>query len=144
MHAPRPRTAQMTCVLGAATAVAAGLISAGPAQALNGSDATAGQYTSVVKLNVGGETNSRGCTGALVDASWVLTAASCFARSPRQHRHHPDLDPVTAARMVMPPGRRHHHRAAPSDPASLRNPRVAMKPVLKETPCLTPVRARHG
>ncbi|MFF4583549.1 trypsin-like serine protease [Streptomyces sp. NPDC001373] len=82
MHAPRPRTAQMTCLLAAAAAVAAGLISAGPAQALNGPDATAGQYTSVVKLNVGGETNSRGCTGALVDASWVLTAASCFAATP--------------------------------------------------------------
>ncbi|MEU3750701.1 MULTISPECIES: S1 family peptidase [Streptomyces] len=82
MHALRPRTAQMTCLLATATALAAGLVSAGPAVALHGPEAPAGQHAYTVKLNIGDETNSRGCTGTLVDASWVLTAASCFGATP--------------------------------------------------------------
>ncbi|MET9608372.1 S1 family peptidase [Streptomyces sp. NPDC006512] len=84
MHVLRPRTAQMTCLLATATAtaVAAGLVSAGPAVALHGPEALAGQHAYVVKLNIGDETNSRACAGTLVDASWVLTAASCFGATP--------------------------------------------------------------
>ncbi|MER7466820.1 trypsin-like serine protease [Streptomyces sp. NPDC097981] len=82
MSASRPRPARMTGLLATATAVAAGLASAGPAQALTGPEAPAGQYASVVQLNVGDEANSRACTGTLVDARWVLTAASCFAATP--------------------------------------------------------------
>ncbi|MCY0920337.1 trypsin-like serine protease [Streptomyces sp. H27-G5] len=77
-----PRPARMTSLLVTATAVAAGLVSAGPAQAVTGPEATTGAHTAVVKLNIGDEANSRACTGTLVDARWVLTAASCFATTP--------------------------------------------------------------
>ncbi|MFG2335359.1 FG-GAP-like repeat-containing protein [Streptomyces yangpuensis] len=79
MSTPRPRTARMTGLLAAATAVAAGLTSAGPAHALTGPEVPSGQLASVVRLNVGDEANSRGCTAAFVNEWWVATAASCFA-----------------------------------------------------------------
>ncbi|WP_329448722.1 FG-GAP-like repeat-containing protein (plasmid) [Streptomyces sp. NBC_01426] len=77
-----PRPARVTSLLVTATAVAAGLVSAGPAQAVTGPEATAGGHTALVKLNIGDEADSRACTGTLVDARWVLTAASCFAATP--------------------------------------------------------------
>ncbi|MER5935219.1 trypsin-like serine protease [Streptomyces sp. NPDC002054] len=76
------RTARIPALLVTTTAVAAGLVPAGSALAVSGPEAAAGQHTSVVKLNIGDEPNGRGCTGALIDASWVLTAASCFAATP--------------------------------------------------------------
>ncbi|MEV7617333.1 trypsin-like serine protease [Streptomyces sp. NPDC089799] len=82
MLAPRLRSARTTGLLVSATAVAAGLISAAPATALAGPEAPADQYKAVVKLNIGDEVNSRACTGALLDANWVITAASCFAAAP--------------------------------------------------------------
>ncbi|MGW1769510.1 FG-GAP-like repeat-containing protein, partial [Streptomyces sp. NPDC002073] len=65
-----------------ATAVAAGLISAAPALALTGPEAPTDTYKSVAKLTIGDEATSRACTGTLVDARWILTAASCFANTP--------------------------------------------------------------
>ncbi|MCX5403850.1 S1 family peptidase [Streptomyces sp. NBC_00335] len=82
MSALRPRTARISGLLVTTTAVAAGLVPAGSAQAVSGPEAAAGQHTSVVKLNIGDEATGRGCTGSLIDASWVLTAASCFAATP--------------------------------------------------------------
>ncbi|MER6203203.1 S1 family peptidase [Streptomyces sp. NPDC001586] len=81
MLAPRLRPARMTVLL-SATAVAAGLISAAPALAVTGPEAPADSHKSVVRLTIGDEANSRACTGTLVDARWVLTAASCFATTP--------------------------------------------------------------
>ncbi|WP_328966408.1 trypsin-like serine protease [Streptomyces sp. NBC_00239] len=81
MLAPRLRPARMTVLL-SATAVAAGLISAAPALALTGPEAPTDAYKSVVKLNIGDEETSRACTATLVDARWILTAASCFAATP--------------------------------------------------------------
>ncbi|MGG8408894.1 trypsin-like serine protease [Streptomyces sp. 12297] len=82
MLAPRLRPARMTVLL-SATAVAAGLISAAPAFALTGPEAP-DLFTNkaVVQLTVGDETNSRGCTAALLDDNWIITAASCFAATP--------------------------------------------------------------
>ncbi|MGW7342756.1 trypsin-like serine protease [Streptomyces sp. NPDC054854] len=82
MSAFRPRTARISGLLVIATAVAAGIVPAGSAQAVSGPEVTAGQHASVVKLNIGDEANGRGCTGSIVDVSWVLTAASCFAATP--------------------------------------------------------------
>ncbi|MFD8148178.1 trypsin-like serine protease [Streptomyces sp. NPDC059708] len=82
MLASRLRPARTTGLLVSATAVAAGLISAAPATALTGTDAPATQLKSVVKLNIGDEANSRACTAALLDADWIITAASCFAATP--------------------------------------------------------------
>lgn len=82
MSQTRPRALRMTGLFTTATAVAAGLISAVPAQAVTGPEAQAGQYASTVKLNLGDEANSRACTASLIDANWIVTAASCFAATP--------------------------------------------------------------
>ncbi|MEV6688456.1 FG-GAP-like repeat-containing protein [Streptomyces sp. NPDC051130] len=84
MTGNRPRTARVTGLLVTATTVAASFICTGTAQAVTGPEATAGLYASVVKLSVGDEANSRGCTATLVDEWWVATAASCFAAIPGQ------------------------------------------------------------
>ncbi|MFD9271476.1 trypsin-like serine protease [Streptomyces goshikiensis] len=62
-----------------ATAVGAGLIAAVPAGAVAGSEVKDGDYAFTVKLSIEDEAHSQACTGALVDAQWVLTAASCLA-----------------------------------------------------------------
>ncbi|MEU9798973.1 RICIN domain-containing protein [Streptomyces sp. NPDC051000] len=67
------RTAWAATLL--ATAVAGGLLTAGSATALAGSDAPSSGYAFAAKLNIG---DKAACSGALVDAQWVLTAASCF------------------------------------------------------------------
>ncbi|MFH8372245.1 trypsin-like serine protease [Streptomyces cyaneofuscatus] len=78
---PRPKwLAACTTVGITATLLSAG--TTGTAGAVVGSPAPTGQYVSVVKLNIGDEANSRACSGTLVDPSWVLTAASCFAATP--------------------------------------------------------------
>ncbi|MFE2273275.1 trypsin-like serine protease [Streptomyces lavendulae] len=85
MSASRPRAARIPGLLAAtATAVmSVGLaVPAAPALAVAGPEAAAGQLPSVVKLGLGDESNSRACTGVLVDRFWVLTAASCFAGTP--------------------------------------------------------------
>ncbi|MFD3327276.1 S1 family peptidase [Streptomyces sp. NPDC058701] len=82
MHAPRLRPARIAGLV-SATAVAAGLVSAAPALAVNGPEAPDEfKNQAVVKLVIGDETNSRGCTGALLDENWILSAASCFAGTP--------------------------------------------------------------
>ncbi|MEV6952465.1 FG-GAP-like repeat-containing protein [Streptomyces sp. NPDC051183] len=84
MSALRPRAARMSGLLVTATAVTTGLIAAGPAQAVTGPEAPAGQYAHVTRLDIGDELGSRACTAALVDEWWVATAASCFATAPGQ------------------------------------------------------------
>ncbi|THA76248.1 RICIN domain-containing protein [Streptomyces sp. A0592] len=58
-----------------ATSVGTGLLAASPALALNGSDAPGTGHAFTAKLNIGDRAS---CSGALVDAQWVITAASCF------------------------------------------------------------------
>ncbi|MGW5851050.1 FG-GAP-like repeat-containing protein [Streptomyces sp. NPDC055254] len=65
-------------------AVTAGFASASTSQAVTGSEAPAGQHPYTVKLHIGDKANSRACTGSLIDAYWVATAASCFAATPGQ------------------------------------------------------------
>ncbi|MFJ6793898.1 S1 family peptidase [Streptomyces sp. NPDC091268] len=78
----RPRTARMTCLLVTPSAVFASLIPTGSALALAGPEAEAGKHAYTVKLSIGDEAHARACTGTLVDATWVLTAASCFGATP--------------------------------------------------------------
>ncbi|MHA4774425.1 trypsin-like serine protease [Streptomyces sp. MSC1_001] len=78
----RPRAARMSGLLATAGGVTACLVSAAPVQAIAGPESAAGQYAAVVRLTIGEEAAVRGCTGTLLDASWVLTAASCFAATP--------------------------------------------------------------
>ncbi|WP_344117566.1 trypsin-like serine protease [Streptomyces blastmyceticus] len=47
------------------------------AHAVVGSPVADGAYAFTAKLDIGG--GQRGCSGVLVDASWLVTAASCFA-----------------------------------------------------------------
>ncbi|MFD5146796.1 trypsin-like serine protease, partial [Streptomyces sp. NPDC058401] len=74
------RTRWMAAAVTIAGATA--LMPAGGALAAVGTPAAAGQYTHTVQLNIGDEANSRACSAVLVDASWVLTATSCFAKTP--------------------------------------------------------------
>lgn len=57
------------------------LLTASPATALHGSDAPGNDYASAAKLNIDGRA---ACSGALVDAQWVITAASCFRNGSAQ------------------------------------------------------------
>ncbi|MEU7134029.1 FG-GAP-like repeat-containing protein [Streptomyces sp. NPDC046261] len=75
----RSRAGWTAAVLASAIGTAA--LTAAPAQAVVGGAAKDGQYAFTAKFDIGGK---RGCTGALVDAQWALTAASCFADDPGQ------------------------------------------------------------
>jgi hypothetical protein len=60
-----------------AAVAAAGVLAAPPAQAVVGPAAADQARSFTTRLAVGG--TERACSAALVDAHWVLTAASCFA-----------------------------------------------------------------
>ncbi|MFI2356445.1 trypsin-like serine protease [Streptomyces anulatus] len=72
----RPRAALFTGLL--ATSLAAGVLTATPAQALSGNAVAAGTHTFTAKLEIGEGDTKRACTGALIDPRWVVTASSCF------------------------------------------------------------------
>ncbi|MFG2336510.1 trypsin-like serine protease, partial [Streptomyces yangpuensis] len=78
----RPRSARMTGLLISVTALSAGLVLPAPAMAVTGPEAPAGQFASALKLSIGDDANSRGCTATLVDELWIATAGSCFAATP--------------------------------------------------------------
>ena len=71
--------AALTGALLAAGAVP-GVLTGAPAQAVSGSSAVPTTYSFTAQITIGD--HDRGCSAALVDAEWVLTAASCFAASP--------------------------------------------------------------
>ncbi|GCD33415.1 hydrolase [Streptomyces chrestomyceticus JCM 4735] len=80
MHRRIPRPAWLTTVT--AAVVAAGALTTAPAQAVAGDPVADQTYAFTAKLDIGD--GARSCSGALVDAHWILTAASCFADDPAQ------------------------------------------------------------
>ncbi|MFJ9318856.1 FG-GAP-like repeat-containing protein [Streptomyces globisporus] len=72
------RRARVTALLAAGAAVGALTITA-PAQAIAGDPVTGDAYAFTAKLDIGEGDARRACSGALIDAQWILTAASCFA-----------------------------------------------------------------
>ncbi|MEU6311533.1 trypsin-like serine protease [Streptomyces sp. NPDC047014] len=81
MFALRPRSARIAGLV-AASAAALALLPSTPATAVTGPGATAGSYPFTVRVQLGGDADSRTCTGTLVDQFWIMTAASCFATTP--------------------------------------------------------------
>ncbi|MGW8453152.1 trypsin-like serine protease [Streptomyces niveus] len=79
---PRSRNARLSGAAGfvAALLAASTLVSAAPAPAVTGSPAAANSYAFTTRLDIGN--GQRACSGALVYADWVATAASCFAADP--------------------------------------------------------------
>lgn len=67
----------MALVVAAATVGAVSITP--PAHALAGDAATGNAYAFTAKLDIGEGEAKRACTGALIDAQWILTAGSCFA-----------------------------------------------------------------
>ena len=82
MSALRSRAPRISGLVVGATAVTAGLLSAGVSEAVSGPEATTGQFAATVKLSIGDEANGRNCSGTLIDSYWLATAASCFAATP--------------------------------------------------------------
>ncbi|QDN96053.1 S1 family peptidase [Streptomyces sp. RLB1-9] len=77
MSAFRPRTAWPGGLV-AATSLAAAL-TATPASAVSGPQASDAVAAATARLDVGGQ---RGCSATLVASQWLLTAASCFTDTP--------------------------------------------------------------
>ncbi|MFD3525789.1 tachylectin-related carbohydrate-binding protein [Streptomyces sp. NPDC058653] len=79
---PRSRNVRLSGTAGfiAALLTASTLVSAAPAPAVTGPSAAANAYAFTARLAIG--SSQRACSGALVYADWVLTAASCFATDP--------------------------------------------------------------
>ncbi|MEU8581698.1 FG-GAP-like repeat-containing protein [Streptomyces abikoensis] len=65
--------------MGIATSAVAAAV---PAHAVVGEEAQPGSYAFTARLTIGD--GARGCSAALVEQQWLLTAASCFADNPPQ------------------------------------------------------------
>ncbi|MEH0396258.1 FG-GAP-like repeat-containing protein [Streptomyces sp. NPDC019826] len=77
MNFRRPQTVRALSLLSATAAVGA-LTLTSPAQAIVGTPVADSTYAFTAQIEIGDGDSKRACTGALVDAQWVLTASSCF------------------------------------------------------------------
>ncbi|MFG2919581.1 trypsin-like serine protease [Kitasatospora sp. NPDC048298] len=78
----KSRSRRTGALVAAAASGVLATLSIPSAHAVVGDAAADGSYAFTARLVIGD--NLRGCTGALVDRSWVLTAASCFSDDPAQ------------------------------------------------------------
>ncbi|MFD7263734.1 trypsin-like serine protease [Streptomyces sp. NPDC059874] len=76
------RPARLAALAAAALVAVPLVLTAAPAQALSGTPVTDASYAFTAQIRVGVGDAMRSCTGALVDPSWIVTAASCFAANP--------------------------------------------------------------
>ncbi|MFD8204665.1 S1 family peptidase [Streptomyces sp. NPDC059701] len=79
-HTRSVRLAALAVALTAGSAV----LTAGPAAAVTGPAAAASDTTHAYTAQIVVGSHDRGCSGVLVDAEWLLTAASCFADKPAE------------------------------------------------------------
>ena len=73
--------------------LAAGSATAGPAFGVAGGTPAGDGYGFVAHIEVGD--NVRGCSGALIDPEWVVTATSCFAEGGQPVQPGPPAQPTT-------------------------------------------------
>ncbi|MFE9270835.1 trypsin-like serine protease, partial [Streptomyces anthocyanicus] len=79
----RTRRARGALAGGTVLTAAAALLTAVPAaQAISGEPAAATDHAFTARLHIGEGDTLRGCSAALVDQQWLLTATSCFAATP--------------------------------------------------------------
>ncbi|UYQ65243.1 FG-GAP-like repeat-containing protein [Streptomyces peucetius] len=76
MSERHPRIASAAAL--AALTVLTGTLATDPAGAVVGQPAADGAYAFTAKLEIGDGDQRRACSGALIEAGWVVTAASCF------------------------------------------------------------------
>jgi hypothetical protein len=78
----RIRLKRVSALVAALLAVPLALLTSAPVEAVTGSAATDNTYAFTARLEIGEGDTTRACSGALVDADWLITAASCFADDP--------------------------------------------------------------
>lgn len=76
-----------------------GILTAVPAGAVVGGPVADGGRGYVARVEIGGGT--RACSGALIEKSWIITAASCFVDSPAQYATLQPGTPALSTRVVI-------------------------------------------
>jgi hypothetical protein len=78
----RTRLQRISALAAALLAAPLALLTPAPVNAVTGTAAADNAYAFTARLAIGEGDTSRACSGVLVNAEWLLTAASCFAANP--------------------------------------------------------------